>query len=421
MMYKKIYIHHYFSKTLFYKLAHNSKNKIFDIQSDNIGIVKCDYGNYTFEFIFNPEINDNEDGIHLIDFFSILFQKDFDSNYNGLEIVDSEDVPILTRIYDLISNKKNWIVTLFRTERILADYDKMVDTYDYINPLQSILLNLSNHTIVSDNLFLNDSIHFKYPHIHYAFTNTIWQWNELIGIRWYYEFKSIYEKLNFDYDLMYSVRNHKDHRFYILKGLSEMNDNKILLQRTDSMPGSLGWNLFNDKLNQMPNVKLNSITGEFDFDNLSSIKYQDGITYDLFFRLFSKAKVQVLDESWAWSNDNFQNQYLSEKTIGMILMNIPFISTHVYPIDFLSKVLDLPKHPFYDEFKTHSGSSELFVEFVKWFMDNFDENYLLIKNWTTTCHNAFIQKLNTTNDLLDMVISDFSEQKSIIKTNTKFI
>jgi hypothetical protein len=421
MMNKKIYIHHYFSKTLFYKLAHNSSNKTFDIQSDNTGVVKCDYNGYNFHFIFNPEINDNTDGVHLIDFFSVLFQKDFDSNYKGLKIVDSEDVPILERINELISDKKNWIITLFRTERILADYDKMVDTYDYINPLQSLLLKLSNHNIVSDNLFLNDSIHFKYPHIHYAFTNTIWQWNELIGIRWYYEFKSIFEKLNFDYDLMYSVRNHKDHRFYILKGLSEMNNSRILLQRTDSMPGSLGWGLFNDRLNNMPNIKLNSMLGEYDFDNLSSIKYQDGITYDLFFRLFSKAKVQVLDESWAWSNDTFQNQYLSEKTIGMVLMNVPFISTHIYPIDFLSKILDLPTHPFYNDFKNHSGSSELFVEFVDKFMNDFDNNYLLIKDWTTICHNKFLEKLNMNNDLLDMIISDFSKEKSVIKANTKFI
>jgi hypothetical protein len=421
MMHKKIYVHHYFSKTLFYKLAHNSVNKIFDINSNNIGSVKCNYRNLIFEFVFNPELNDNDDGVHLIDFFSVLFQKDFDLNYKNLHIVDSEDVPILTSINELLSNKKKWIITLFRTERILADYDKMADTYDYINPLQSLLLNLSNHTIVSDNLFLSDSIRFKYPHIHYAFTNTIWQWNELIGIRWYYEFKSIFEKLNFDYDLMYSVRNHKDHRFYILKGLSELNNDRILLQRTNSMPGSLGWGLFNDKLNDMPNVKLNSIFGEYDFDNLSSIKYQDGITYDLFFRLFSKAKVQVLDESWAWSNDEFKNQYLSEKTIGIILMNIPFISTHVYPIDFLSKILDLPPHPFHSDFQKHSGNSKLFVEFVEKFMKDFDSNYDLIKEWTTICHNKFLQKLNTNNDLLDMIVDEFREQKNIIKTNTKFI
>lgn len=420
-MYKKIYVHHYFSKTLFYKLAHNTNNKELNISDDNIGSAYFVYKNCKIEFVFNPELNDNTDGLHLIDFFSVLFQRYDDANYKGLDVGDSEDVPILSRIHSLIKDKNGWIITLFRTERILADYDKMVNKYDYINSLQSILSELSNHIIISDNLFLNDSMKFKYPNIHYAFTNTIWQWNELIGIRWYYEFGSIFKKLNFDYDLMYSVRNHKDHRFYIMKGLSEMNNCKILIQRTDSMPGSLGWDLFNDKLTNMDNVKLNSIYGESDFDNLSSIKYQDGITYDLFFRVFSKAKVQILDESWAWSNDDFQNQYLSEKTIGIILMNLPFISTHSYPIEFLSKILDLPPHPFYSEFKKHSGNSRLFVKFVELFMNDFDSNYNLIKEWTNTCHIKFMEKLNSNNDLLNMVLDEFNEQKSIIKSNTKFI
>ncbi len=73
MMHKKIYVHHYFSKTLFYKLAHNSVDKIFDIDYNNIGSVKCNYRNLIFEFVFNPELNDNDDGVHLIDFFSVLF------------------------------------------------------------------------------------------------------------------------------------------------------------------------------------------------------------------------------------------------------------------------------------------------------------------------------------------------------------
>ena len=421
MIYKKIYVHHYFSKTLFYKLGHNSVDKKFEISSNKTGSVFCNYLYYDIEFVFNPQLNDNTDGLHIIDFFSVLFQRYDDKNYEGLVVGNSEDIPILERIYKLISDKTGWIITLFRTERILADYDKMVESYDYINSLQSILSKLSNHIIVSDNLFLNDSIKAKYPNIHYAFTNTIWQWNELIGIRWYYEFGSIFKKLNFDYDLMYSVRNHKDHRFYIMKGLSDMHNDKILIQRTDSMPGSLGWQLFDDKLSNMDNIKLNSIYGENDFDNLSSIKYQDGITYDLFFRVFAKAKVQILDESWAWSNDDFKNQYLSEKTIGIILMNIPFISTHIYPIDFLSKILDLPPHPFYNEFKKHSGNSKLFVKFVKTFMDDFDSNYYLIKDWTNICHIKFMQRLNSNNDLLDMILDNFNEQKNIIKSNTKFI
>jgi hypothetical protein len=127
----------------------------------------------------------------------------------------------------------------------------------------------------------------------------------------------------------------------------------------------------------------------------------------------------VLDESWAWSKDDFQIQYLSEKTIGMILMNIPFISTHIYPIDFLTKQFDLSKHPFYDEIKEHSGDAEKFVKFVQKFMSKFDENYLLIKEWTGLCHDKFMNKLDTHNDLLYMLIDDFQEQDNLIKKNTK--
>jgi hypothetical protein len=421
MLFKKIYIHHYYSKILFYKLAHNTTDKVFKLENEKRGSVFCKYNGCDFEFIFNPELNDNDDGLHLIDFFSTLFQRNYDNKFHNIIITNAEDTPIIERIADLISNKNNWIVTFFRTERILTDYDKFTTwpSYQSLNVLQSQVDRLSNHKIISDNFFLNESIHFKYPNIYYAFSNTIWQWNEIIGIRWYYEFKQIFEKLNFDYDLMYSVRNHKLHRLEILKGLSKLNNDKILIQRTNSMDNTNEYKEFNLELESIPNVKLNSIYGEMDFDNITTIDYHRGISYDLFFRLFSKAKVQVLDESWAWSTEKFQNQYLSEKTIGIVLMNIPFISTHIYPIDFLTKLLDLPPHPFYNEIKQHSGIPHLFVEFVETFMSNFDENYLLIKEWTYQCHQKFVSKLNSNNDLLDMILDDFKNHNDLIKTNTK--
>jgi hypothetical protein len=419
MLFKKIYIHHYYSKILFYKLAHNTTDKVFKLENEKRGSVFCKYNGCEFEFVFNPEINDNDDGIHLIDFFAVLFQRNYDNKFHNINITDTEDIPIIERVAELISTKHNWIVTFFRTERIFADYDKLSTSYQYINSLQSQISKLSNHKIISDNFFLNDSIRFRYPNIYYAFTNTIWQWNELIGIRWYYEFKQIFEKLNFDYDLMYSVRNHKFHRVEILKGLSKLDNNRILIQRTDSMIDNVEYKEFDSELFPYRNIKMNSIFGENDFDNVTTIDHQSGITYDLFFRLFSKAKVQVLDESWAWSNDEFQNQYLSEKTIGIVLMNIPFISTHIYPIDFLTKLLDLPPHPFYSEIKQHSGMPHLFVDFAETFMSNFDENYLLIKEWTSQCHQKFISKLNSNNDLLDMILDDFKNHNDLIKTNTK--
>jgi hypothetical protein len=231
MLFKKIYIHHYYSKILFYKLAHNTTDKVFKLENEKRGSVFCKYNGCEFEFVFNPEINDNDDGLHLIDFFAVLFQRNYDNKFHNINITDTEDIPIIERVAELISTKHNWIVTFFRTERIFADYDKLSTSYQYINSLQSQISKLSNHKIISDNFFLNDSIRFRYPNIYYAFTNTIWQWNELIGIRWYYEFKQIFEKLNFDYDLMYSVRNHKFHRVEIFTS-SDFEYSSSLMERS---------------------------------------------------------------------------------------------------------------------------------------------------------------------------------------------
>jgi hypothetical protein len=416
----KIYVHHYYAKKLLYKLVHNSINKRFDInESNRIGSVFCTYNNVEFEFYFNPEINDNTDGIHLFDFFTALFQLNEDSNYKNVKIHDIEDVPIIERFVELISDKKDWIITIFRTERILAKYDTN-DTF-YIDEIEANLKLLKNHKIISDNLFIKDGVRHQFPNMYFAFTNTIWQWNEIIGIRWYYEYKQIFEKLNFDYDLMYSVRNHKKYRCDILKGLSKLNNERLLLQRTDSAPISRFYDTYESELSGLPNIVLNSINGDTDFENITLIQYQNGLTWDLWFRMLGKAKVQVLDESWAYAKDEFGNQYFSEKTLGLVLSNIPFISTHSYPVEMLQKVLNVPRHPFYDEFKSHNGNPELFIKFVDKFLKDFDSNYEIIKQWTNECHEAMVNKIESENSMLDMVLDNFNFENSVIANNKKFL
>lgn len=416
----KIYVHHYFSKTLFYKLAHNCTDKIINInESTKIGSAFCNYNNTHIEFYFNPEINDNEDGIHLLDFFSALLQKDIDSNYKNIEFTNVEDTPIIKRFLELISDKKNWIVTLFRTERILTKSD--LDIASHIDELESQIRLLKNHKIVSDNLFINDDIRYKFPNIYFAFTNTIWQWNEIIGIRWYYEYKQIFEKLNFDYDLMYSVRNHKKYRCDLLKELSKLNNDRLLLQRTNSAPVSPFYNTYENELADISNIQFNSIQGNTDFENITLIQYQNGLTWDLWFRMLCKAKIQILDESWAHSKDSFQNQYFSEKTLGLVLANIPFISTHSYPIEMLQKVLNISQHPFYKESKLCNGDYKLFTKFVDNFLKNFDENYKKIKEWTLECHIAFLNKLESENSMLDMILDNFEDENNTIKQNKKLL
>lgn len=402
----KIYVHHYYSKTLFYKLAHNTTDRVCDIV-DNIGIVWCKYKNIPIELIFNPELHDKSDGYHLIDFFTALRTKDKYIEYKDVDVSDSvEDVPFVKKFYELLKDKKDWIITFFRTEKLITKYD--VSDAESIIEVEENLLKLSNHRIITDNIFIKDGARSAYKNIHYTFTNSIYQWNEIIGIRWYYEYYNVFNNLNKPYYLTYSVRNHKTHRVEILKGLSDMNDDRLLLIRTDTLKNNL-YQKHNESLTKYSNIKLSSSMGEIDFDDIGYIE-NICIGNDLFFRILSQSKMQILDESWAWSDNEFTSQYLSEKTIGLVLAGIPFISTHSYPLACIQKVLNIPPHPFYDEFKNHKGDSSKFVLFVNKFMDNFDYNFKLCKKWSDMCRDKFIDKLKIENNLIEFLLDDFKSE-----------
>jgi len=66
----KIYVHNYFNTPFFITLAHNSTNRIFDLDDKGrIGNVSCEYKGATFEFVFDPNLNDNTDGLELKRFY----------------------------------------------------------------------------------------------------------------------------------------------------------------------------------------------------------------------------------------------------------------------------------------------------------------------------------------------------------------
>lgn len=417
----KIYVHHFYSESLFLKLAHNTVNRTHNIQ-DKIGNVTFEYRDNQYEFVFDPILNDNDDGIHLMDFFaSVLEIRDGNnptlqnvsftilnkSREKYGEFVYSEDVPVLEKLNELISEKKNWIFTFLRTEKILTVHEKQQVYGEY--RIEDYLKPLENHKIVTDNLFLNENIKNLYSNFYFAFTNTVFQWNEIIGIRWYYEFKKVFDKLTFDYDLCFSVRNHKYYRTDLLSDLSKLDNPRILLQRTDSLINEEYERA--DKL--VPDIKLNSSIGNNDFSNLTVIPWHKGINLDLFFRLLPTAKMQMLDESWAWSPNDYNSQYLSEKTFGLLLAGIPFISTHSYPLEMVEKMLGVRPHPFMEDAKKYNGNTKMIASFVEQFMLNFDENYELCQNWSNECLDILIQKVENENTLLDMVSDDlfFSNKK----------
>lgn len=400
----KIYVHNFFSNILFNKLAHNTTNHIFDIVND-IGSIFCYYNDIKIEFIFNPKLSDEVDGYHLLDFFTLLLHK---SDYNDFKDIvinkkEEEDVPFLIRISELLKNRNGWVLLFLRTEKILSKTD--VPDIKIASDLDKLLSNLDKHFIVSDNTFLNDDIAQLYPNHFYAFSNSIYQWNELLGIRWFYEFYDIFKKINKDYDLGYSVKRQKKYRKELLTYLSNQTNSKIYLSFSDLIENNLDTN-YEYLLNL--GINFNSKKGNDSFSDIRGIPNIQSISLDLFFRILPKSKMQILDESWAWLNREYTHQYISEKTIGYILAGIPFISTHTYPLDILNKILKIEPHPFYDEFKRCNSNPKLFSEFVYNFMNNFDYNYKVCEDWSEYVRNEFIKKLNMENSLIDILSTDIS-------------
>jgi hypothetical protein len=374
--------------------------------------ITFEYGGQDFEVTFNPEIND-EEGIHIIDFFGALRQRGQDRNFDGIEHRGSDSFAIIERIADLIEDKKNWIVCLFRTEKIFIKNDTAkvkTDGTSQIEEIENQILRLTNHYILTDNVFTNKIVLSKHPNLYNPFTNIIFQWNEMISIRWFYDYKNITESINPKYKLGYSVRRHKPYRIKLAKRLSNIND--VFVSQTNSInePHSMTY------YEKIDNIFFNDIDSEIDFQNIRSI---DNLTIglDFFLRILSMYKLQICDESWSDNTSNYTSQYLSEKTIGLILANVPFICTHSYPYDCLTKLIDAPKHPFYEESKKYQGNVELFVEFVETFLSDFDRNYKLCKDWVEECHNIFMDRLHNENSMLDMIINGEIKSREQFKFN----
>ena len=408
----KIYIHHYYSEDTFYKLAHNTTDKEFNI-TNQAGSVKCKYKGTEIEFIFKIEMSDETDGYHLLDLNTIISQNTKDIKFENItQALYKKDVSIdnivnnpVDNLCNLLEGKTNWIIMFFNGEKTLFKYENVFykKNMDLLYDIENSFLKLKNHKIVLEEVFIKDEIRLKYSNFYYTFSNSMWYWNFHAEIRWYYEFKKIYDKLNFDYDLCFSIRSYKYNRILLLNELKKLNNNRIFLQRSDARKNS-ELNLTHE--NKVTDIYLNSMEGDNDFDNLHLI-HKNRLGLDLFFRVLNISKMQILDESWSWADSDFASHYLSEKTIGFVLSGIPFISTHSYPLEVLNKILDIPPHPFYNESKKIKGDAVKIAEFVKEFMENFDENYTLCKEWSDICHIAFMDKFYNENSLLDLMINDF--------------
>jgi hypothetical protein len=418
----KFYIHHYYSISLFYKLFHKTTNRIYKLHN-NIGSIFCEYYGNNLELIFNPIINDNEDGYHIIDFLTCINQIDIDEKLNNINCINKKpndishrgkigaeyginDIPIIKWIADILEEKSNWFIFLLRTEKSLIKYDGI--NYPPVADLENQIDRLKNHYIINDNVIFNNIIKNKYPNYFFCLSNTIHQWNELLSIRWFYEFKNIFEKLNQPYDLCFSMRFHKKHRVELINKLASLNNPKIYLNRVDNCIND-EYKLFSKSIDS--NIHFNKTNGQ-DFDDINSI---DNINnyLDYLMRILPMAKMHILSETWDWKASEFTSNYLSEKTYGFVLAKVPFISLHPYPLEILQSILYIDKHPFFDEIKKINGNVHKFVKFVENFMKNFEINYNLCLLWINDVHNKLMFKMDNENTFLELLFNNEFKIKKI--------
>lgn len=400
----KIYIHNLFSDGLLKKLTHNSSISKIDRKDDETNVY-FNYSLFQFHFIFNPKINYNEDGMHLIDYYSIESNLGAYRNYLNFTDEDCIDESIIyKKIYEKIKDEKNWIVLVIRTEKLLTKID--MPELDFSTKDEYYLSKLSNHFIINDGFFLDDSIINKYKNFYFTFTNTVFQWNDYCGIYWYYDFGNIYKTINPKYDLAYCVRRIKGNRKELLKNLCMLNNDKLFLSITDY--GGNDVTNINKHYDELKNfsIHFNSMKGNSDFSDVSYIPNFKCPGVDVFLRVLPKAKVQILDESWAHYKKDFKHIYISEKTIGLILAGIPFISTHPYPLDIIHSVLEIKNHPFYEQSKEYVLDAKNFTKFVKTFLDDFDKNYEICLEWSNLAKEKILEILESKNDLLELIIND---------------
>jgi len=359
-----------------------------------------------FEFIFDPALNDNTDGYHVLDWYSCE-QEQRNHTFRDPEVGSNSNITLSFLRYcnSVLKGRKNWVVTLFRGEKLVVTGESF-ENHELVL-IENEIHSLGDHFLLTDNYFIDSKLSNDYPHLFYPLTNVIFQWNQSWAIRWYVEVGEIHRRLNFDWNLIYSIRNHKISRVQNMIALKKMNLDGVLLQRSDSLQNERYWKYGH----MLEGIRINSIHEGTDFDRLDYIKGHDGYL-DTFFRVLLKAKMMLLDESWHGGGVYYRSQYLSEKTIGLVLAGIPFLPVHTYPLDILYGTLGIEKHPFHDRILSCQSSPERLAEFIRDFMESFEINFSRCKEWVESARSQMLSHLRKENSLLDLIHLEFKSENS---------
>lgn len=400
-MNKTIYIHHEYDNELFYKLFHNV-NSVVKINHSKYEI---QFGNQNFSVLFGECLDkNNTDVFHVLD-ISILYNKKHKYNY----------IDTFADIHNYCSGDgTGWIILLMIGEKVVDTESSKVFSNFLVEDINNIILSKPNATILNDNYFLNKKLHsIQYKNHIFCLSNIIFEWNYKYAINLFYEFGKLYHKLNFEFDISLSIKKHTPYRIKLMNKLIELKNPKIFLSRS-----TLLINKTNLMVNDSPFVNVINHIPKNDFDkkflNLDLV-YDYKLAFEDICEIFLKSKLPIVTETSDWYPEELNSMYLSEKTIKLVVGNIPFICTHSYPTKILSEILDIPEHPFQLNFDFHKGNPTLFTEFLIQFLNNFDYNLELCKNWSTLAHTKLMNIVNNQNNLLDYLSTINTQYKYYFK------
>lgn len=351
-----------------------------------------------FKTLFhNCEVISRNDNIFILKYKGQNFKAIFDENHE----YDNDSIDILpysfNGIRDLSKLKKsgNWIVLSVLAEKIFPDKNFTQYPYSYYR-IEEEIDNFKDKTFYSDQVEL---VKNEYKN-EFILTNTYFYWSRKHNFRFAYEYKDIHNQINHKYKIGYNVYRNDKIRGKIAEKLNDIGD-CFVSQLVDK----------NEEINLcFDGIRLNKLHSDLDFDNLIYTKYMYDVKdnyeviVDMFFRLFPNFSVTLIDETFARNDNNFSHGFLSEKTWIPLLANMPFLSTHTYPLECIEKIFNVGKHPFYDDIKKVQCNVDGIVDFINYFLSDYENNLILLKNYTKSIHDILIHRIRNENSLLEKIL-----------------
>lgn len=415
----KFFVYHPINLGLVYFLTHNTKNRNVDLKNQ---IIKCEYKNFKLVFDFRKNFINELDAYHVI-FRQDAVRKSFFLPQLAKFQEDNKFPDCLKYEYEYLVKKLDyrysWIFFYNYGENsfVHLTWQDILkgDELKFLKKLSELGIFFTDNYIEEKN-----ALRLNNKNFHNCITNDLFMWNYLAKISWAKEFSNTYKYLSPPYKLSISFRSPKPHRIEIAQKISNLNNDEIFLSYSNSLFNKFAgtdihswegtYDDFYSKLKSIDNLNINVVDDESenDFSNLKIIgnTADNDMELDYYFRILPKGQLQLLDETHSYSENKLTPMNLSEKTYILLLANIPFISTHHYPLDLIQKMIYNEPYPYYDEIYECTNDVDKLISFIDKLLKNWDEMYPKIKEWTFKVHQNLTDKINSENSFLEKIIND---------------